>query len=651
MKKIFTKPTAIALSVLMVLGAAAGAVYALQKTPDVKAENTSAKVQKTEQSETAVTKDESVYVIAGADGSVQKIIVSDWIKNNLKSDKIVDTAAIADAENVKGKESYVMNGDNMRVWDAKGNDIYCKGNVEKELPVNLGVTYTLDGKTVSPEEIKGKSGKVTIRYDYKNNQYETVTINGNPERIYVPFLMLTGAVLDNDVFSDIEVTNGRMINDGNRSFAVGIALPGLADNLNVNKNDINIPEYVEIKATVKNFKMSNTVTIATNELFSKIDTAASDDITAVGKSIESGVQQLTSGSSALYGGLCTLLQKSGTLVSGINKMSDGAAALKAGGGDLKGGVTELLEGLTELTDKNEELKGGASQIYDSVLKTVHDTVAGYGITLPELTKENYKTVLENVIKDPDDTQKKELIGIANAELDKKLTAANIDSAYHNAVKYMLYERAAMGQDAAMAEISEILTHAKLYATDPTKYASFAPDALKLQTAMATAETAAGKAAINGLCLTLAKQSMKTGIDSAIEKLDGVNEFYNGLCEYTAGVLKAKVGTVDLQEGAQKLYDGISELQSGIIEMKNGTPALVNGITELKDGAGKLSDGIKEFRAKSIDKLSKATGGDISLFATRLRATVEVSKNYKSFTGLADNTDGKVKFIYRTDAIE
>ena len=283
MKKIFTKPTAIALSVLMVLGAAAGAVYALQKTPDVKAENTSAKVQKTEQSETAVTKDESVYVIAGADGSVQKIIVSDWIKNNLKSDKIVDTAAIADAENVKGKESYVMNGDNMRVWDAKGGDIYCSGTLEKELPVSLLVTWELDGKKVSPAELAGKSGKLKIHFDYKNNQYETVEIDGKGEKIYVPFAVLCGMVLDTDVFTNVEVTSGKLIGDGDRVFVAGVAFPGLNENLGLDKDKYEIPESIEITADVKNFEMTNTVTIATNEVFNKIDTTkfdSADDIYA-----------------------------------------------------------------------------------------------------------------------------------------------------------------------------------------------------------------------------------------------------------------------------------------------------------------------------------------------------------------------------------
>ena len=135
------------------------------------------------------------FDLTGADGSVKKVIVSDWIKNALGSSTITDSGELKDVENVKGDESYTMNPDGMRVWDAQGNDIYCKGSIDKELPVNLSVSYKLDGKTVSADELAGKSGKVTIRFDYKNNQYQTVTIDGKNEKIYVPFAMLTGILL------------------------------------------------------------------------------------------------------------------------------------------------------------------------------------------------------------------------------------------------------------------------------------------------------------------------------------------------------------------------------------------------------------------------------------------------------------------------
>lgn len=113
----------------------------------------------------------------------------------------------------------------MKVWDAEGNDIYYQGSTTKALPVDVSVSYKLDGKTMSAKEIAGKSGRVTIRFDYKNNQYEMVDIGGKKEKIYVPFAMLTGIELDDDKFSNVEVTNGKVVNDGTMTVVAGLAFP------------------------------------------------------------------------------------------------------------------------------------------------------------------------------------------------------------------------------------------------------------------------------------------------------------------------------------------------------------------------------------------------------------------------------------------
>ena len=199
MKQKFAKPLAVLLSAGLIAGSVGATVYAANST---QAEQTPTASASTAPTETAPCKDETVYVLAGADGTVEKIIVSDWIKNALGAATLTDAGNLKDVENVKGDESYTLNQNNMRVWDAKGNDIYCKGTAEQALPVNLKVTYKLNGKTVSPTELVGKSGHVTLRYEYQNNQYETVSIDGKKEKIYVPFGMLTGALLDNSVFKN-----------------------------------------------------------------------------------------------------------------------------------------------------------------------------------------------------------------------------------------------------------------------------------------------------------------------------------------------------------------------------------------------------------------------------------------------------------------
>ena len=358
------------------------------------------------------TKDETVYVLAGADGSIQKIIVSDWIKNALGAASITDSTGLSDIENVNGNESYTISG-NAKVWDAQGNDIYYSGNIEKELPVGMTVTYTLDGKKVSTDEIAGKTGKVSIRFDYDNRQYEMVKIDGKEEKIYVPFALLTGMLLDNEHFRNVEVTNGKIINDGDRTAVVGIALPGLQKNLGISKDKLNIPDYVEITADASDFSFGMTVTIATNELFNNLDTSkldSVDDLTGSIGELSDGMKQLLDGSSALYGGLTTLLDKSKELVSGINQLADGAKALKDGAvsvddgaGQLKAGAAELASGLNTLKGNNDTLNGGAKQVFETLLSTAETQIKAGGISVPTLTIDNYVQVLTDVINSLDET--------------------------------------------------------------------------------------------------------------------------------------------------------------------------------------------------------------------------------------------------------
>lgn len=627
-KKSIIRPIAVALCTAVAVGSAvtAIAVTSNKKAEDKQSENKTA-TQTAADLTDKLSKDETVYVIAGADGSVEKIIVSDWIKNSIKSASINDKSELKNAENVKGNEKYTMSSDSMRVWDAQGNDIYYKGNIDKELPVKLSVSYKLDGKTVDPKTLAGKSGKVTIRYEYTNNQYETVDIDGKQEKIYVPFAMLTGMLLDNDVFTNINVTNGKIINDGDRTVVAGIAFPGLQSNLAISKDKLDIPDYVEITADVKKFKMSNTVTIAANNIFNEIDTSKINSVSDLEGQLDkvtSSMKQLTDGSSTLYGGLTTLLNKSSELISGINKLSDGAKQLQAG-------ATQLDSGLNQLTENNASLNAGAEQVFTTLLDSAYSTVTSKGITIESLTIANYKTVLTNIVANPTDTQKAELITIADATLNAKLAQLNVPAAYYDAAKYMLYEQFAVNpqitQEQAIAAVAANMQ-------DPQKVGQAAVEAAKPE----------GQLAIKGLCLTLAKAAVKPEIDTAVAKLDSYNEFYKGIGDYTDGVTAAAAG-------ANALKAGIDELANGILTLKNGTPTLVNGITELKNGAGKLNDGLNQFNEQGIKKITDLANGDLRTLVVRAKATVDVSKNYKSFSGISDDMDGSVKFIYKTDSIK
>lgn len=715
MKNKFTKPLSIILCGVVLLGSAGtGVAYAITNDSRDEKKDTS-KVSLIQEEETAdLTKDETVYVLAGADGSVQKIIVSDWIKNAVGSTTISDQSELTNVENVKGDESYTMNGDNMRVWDAQGNDIYYQGNIEKELPVNLSVSYQLDGKSISAKELAGKSGKVTIRFDYKNNQSELVEIDGKQEKIYVPFAMLTGMLLDGDVFTNVEVSSGKLINDGDRVIVVGIAFPGLQENLNVDKEKLEIPTCVEITANVKNFKMTNTVTIATNEIFSKINTKefeSVDDLTESLDELTDAMSQLIDGSSQLYDGLCTLLDKSGELVSGINQLADGALKLKDGAnaldgglGDLASGAKELAGGLDMLAANNDTLNAGSKQVFDSLLDMANSQIAAAGLSVPKLTIDNYADVLKNAIASLDEDsiakqakeaarqtvtikvneQKDTVKAAVTAKVQEEVTV-QVTAAVRAQVETQVLAAMGMNKENYEAGVSAGMITAEQQAQVTAAVdAQMSSDAVKatitenvgaqMQSAdiqsMIAAKTEEQIAFLieqnmnspevqAQITAVLEKASYGAASISALkEQLDSYNQFYRGLQQYTAGVSSAKDGAAQLDDGAAQLKAGsaeltagMNELYNGILTLKDGAPALIDGVTQLRDGAMQLSDGLKEFNEKGVQKLIDAVDGNVIDLLTRVKATVDVSKDYKSFSGLSDAMDGQVKFIYRTEAIE
>ena len=630
-KKDLIKVIAVAAAgVIAGTGVTAAAFGTANKTEDT--ENTSAAssqaAETTEQKKPS--KDETVYVLANADGSVKKIIVSDWIKNN-GGKTVSDKTELSDIKNVKGDESYVMDTDNMREWNADGKDIYYQGTISKALPVDLKVSYELDGKPVSAESLAGKSGKVTIRFDYTNNQYKNVSIDGKNTKIYVPFVMLTGLLLDNDIFTNVEISNGKIINDGDRIIAVGFALPGMQENLNLSRDKVDIPDFVEITADVNNFALSNTLTVAANSIISDLDVSkldSADDLQASLTELSSAMSKLLDGSSELYGGLSELLLKSNELISGVDKLANGASALSDG-------AAALSAGLSELVSNNDTLNAGAKQVFDTLLSAVSQKLKDNGITVDTLTVENYKTVIGGLLENPTDSQKAELINIADAALNAKLSAIGVPQNYYGAVKLILATKLSSGetQESAMAEIAAMLQNI----SDPQNEAA-------IGAAAATAESVNGKQIINAFCLNLANQTLEPTVKEAVAQLDSYNEFYKGVLAYTAGAKQAYDGSTELKNGAKELSDGANAL-------KSGSSQLVGGVQQLTDGSKRLADGLKEFNEKGISKLTSLAGDDLGSLVTRIKATVEVSRDYKSFAGIADGTDGDVKFIYRTDEIK
>lgn len=761
MSKTTKKILAICLCAALCLGGA-GMAFAQASSKKADDQPVSAAQQAAELQQ-KISKDETVYVLTGADGSVKKIIVSDWLKNELGSASVADKSDLSDIENVKGDESYTINGDNMTVWDAQGNDIYYQGNIQKELPVGLSVRYYLDGKSVSPEELKGKSGKVTIRFDYENRQYETVQINGVNQRIYVPFAMLTGMILDNDTFQNVQITNGKLVNDGDRTVVVGLAFPGLQENLNLSRDDLSIPDSVEITADVTNFSLGMTVTLACNDLFSQlgdVDLTSLDSTSALDQ-LTGAMDQLLSGSSALYEGLSTLLDKSGELVSGVEELAQGAAAIKSGAdsvddgaAQLKAGLADLSSGLNTLSANSESLNSGAQQVFNSLLETAATQIRAKGLNVPDLTIENYAEELNTLIKSLDETTvyetalkqvtdaveaqrpvitqkvteavrqqvetkvaaavRQQVTEEVTAAVQQQVTATVTDTVQQQVAEQVIqaaanmskadYDaavaagiipqqtqdavnaaiQAQMGSEAVQSKIAENVSaqmaseavQSKITENIDTQISSEAVQATITENTDAQMQTEAIQATIQqqtelqvqkAISENMASDAVQSQLKKASEgaqtlialkaSLDDYNTFYLGLLTYTGGVDDAAAGANALYAGADQLKDGTAQLRAGaaqlyngVLQLQDGTPALVSGVTQLKDGAMQLSEGLQQFNRDGIQKLVNLLQNDVGDLSARVQATIDVSKDYRSFAGISDDAEGQVKFIYRTDEI-
>jgi X-X-X-Leu-X-X-Gly heptad repeat protein len=359
-------------------------------------------------------KDETVYVICNADGSVSKVIVSDWLKNGTKADQITDQTDLQDLEVVKGNATYTMDSDNMTIWDTKSGDVFYKGTSTKDLPVSVAVSYQLDGQDISAEDLAGKSGKVTIRFDYTNTQYEMVDVNGTQTKIYVPFVVLTGMVLDNEKFSDIAVSNGKLVSTGDDTMVIGFAMPGMQDSLNISKDDLEIPDYVELTADVTDFSLDTVMTLASAKFTSDVSdddissletTAGVDNLDTLPDSLAQltdAMKQLTDGSDELYTNMQTLLEKTNELATGVQELAaavkqldSGSTALYDGSISLRDNLKTLQTGLGKLSGSSASLNAGAKQVFQSLLDQANAQIKASGADIPTLTIENYDQVLSS----------------------------------------------------------------------------------------------------------------------------------------------------------------------------------------------------------------------------------------------------------------
>ena len=627
-----------------------------------------------------ISKQESVYVNAEADGSISKITVSDWLQgSDVASGTIQDISDLQNITNVKGDETFTQNGKDVN-WSGAGKDIYYQGQSSEELPVELKITYQLDGKEMTAQEMLGKSGKAEIHVSYKNKSSEKKTIDGKEETIYTPFVMVTGMILPSEHFDHIEVDNGRVVNDGDNNMVVGMGIPGLAESLDLDEDAAeNIPSDFTVTADVTDFSMGNTFTFGSASLFNDLDL---DDVEEL-DDLEEKLNDLTDASGELVDGSGELsdnmklfsgkmgelkssmktFQKDGVnkLAKGISTLAKGAPTLVKGVNEYTAGVKSFAEGTSQYVDGAAKITNGCTQLYNSVkglpsqLQTFDAGLTTYTCGVDKLGSEENVTKMKNGAKAVSGG-----IATVNAKLDElEKTYATTDA--------LIQQLEATGADTVtVATLKEVLKQQKA-GIQALKTATGSESDLKtgadsVSTGVNTVMDSLSQLSANSSSLTSASKQLKTSMPTLVSSVKTLKEGGETLAKNNATLKKSSKKLIKsgktLKSSVKKVGKGVKTLNQGGKSLQKATNKLSSGVLQLNTASGKLNngskklaDGMSEFNDEGIEKLNDAYEDDFKGLLNRLKAIREVGKDYRSFSGIHHSMDGEVKFVIETASVE
>ncbi len=623
---------------------------------------TQALESQTGQEEGNFGKEETVYAVADASGKTQSVIVSEWLKNPDKREELTDTTDLSEIENVKGDEEYKKNSDGTITWLAGGKDIYYQGTTKKELPVDMKITYQLDGKTMTPEELAGKSGKVTIRMDYVNKEKVKTTINGKQEEVSVPFTAVSGMILSED-FTNIKVTNGKVISDGKNQMVIGVAVPGLKESLQVKNEDfdteLELPEYVEVTADVENFSLDMTMTMYLSDILSGLQLDEDLDLSDLADSIDTltdASSKLVDGSGELSDGLDTLKKNMGEYASGVDtlkqgvdhytagasQVNDGIAALKEGSNALVAGADSLADGMGKVsgsfTSENGLIAG--AQALESGVKQLEDTL---NAAMSEEEKEAVRNQAGAAVEETFQQGTHEAIAQqAASEFETGITAGGeavgqqlceselyttmVEAIYQQKV-FEAYQAQKEAVDTAIAGYAAMGQSVTITDVVEASYQQQAGHSIRSEVEAAVAATlkdtvapqivqgiaASGKGAMGenvaAACESAAKEAAGaaavSGAEGAKSQIaEGVKNggLVQGASALSAGVDQLyKEGISPLKQGMDSMKEQMPQLTAGIDALAEGSSQLVANNAALMSGASKLADATGQI-SSGVDKL-------------------------------------------------
>ena len=568
------------------------------------------------------SKSETVYAVMNGDGSIKSTTVSEHLYSASGLANVTDKTTLTDIQNTESDAEFTQNGEEL-VWNTNDTDVYYKGNTDKALPIDVKVTYALDGQEAALEDIIGKSGHLTVTVNLKNNETGTVNVNGKDRTIVTPLITAVGVILGGDA-SNVTAEHGMIESAAKSSVAAFVTLPGVKDSLSgllpdeVNSIEDYLQDTVTVEADVEDFTCpqvmvacaTSTAALGTSNVF---DLSSINDLT-------DGINQLNDAMSQLMDGASQLVDGTSQLAGGVLALLDGANTLNNGAAALDDGLGQLTNGLDTLSANNAALNAGAQQVADGVLASANKTLKEGGLIDEDMTWSNYEAVIDNILTMNDKTL---------AAGRKKMVRT-------------IWEQAPSFKDSQL--------DLALYLS-ATKTNHDLEAALKLmQNFDASMLTGALEMVTNADAKNTAKAELKYQVENSQDMADvralktslsQIQFFVSSVNQYTAGVQTAA-------DGAHSAKDGSAQLAAGTKTLYDGVNTLNTGAGQLNDGAGRLNDGLNQFNEEGISKLTGALDQDqLHGLKTVLDEMTSRLEDYTSFAGKSEDASGSVKFIYKT----
>lgn len=549
-----------------------------------------------------------------------------------------------------------------------------------ELPVSVKVSYYLDGKKMSPDKMAGASGKVKIRFDYENLTSENVEIDGKNVEVQVPFIVISALILPTDTFTNIEVSDGKIIASDEQNIVAGIAFPGMSDSLRLQDyeptEEVSIPNYVEVTADVTDFELELTASIVTPCGLSDMDTENFSDV----DELVDGMEDLTDASAQLTDGI-------GELSDGINDFQTYLSAYTTGAGQVSEGAKALADGLAVMDTSKKNLVEGASALQKGLnslkmaLAQIHipsgdedelQKAANAALALKQ-DAAALADVLET-IRNQFETAYSDLEKVDLSKLADEIDAEATRQAKEQAEQAKETAKIAVGNalaDEAFSELTPEMKQQILEAVNAANTASLDNIQItgttediqqKMEEVKQMLMNAADAVDISALMGLLS--DMKTQMEALAAYSDQIAGLPQQVAYLNAALGELSGGVTQLESGSSQLVQGMTALGDGIGEASKGAAALSSGASELAsagsqldsgfgalaEGAATLKEAMQTFDKEGMQELKKLTGDDLTEVITRFKAMKEAEIRYNDKAGLEEREIESIKFIVETEEI-